>query len=1115
MLTFRRFRRANFFAFAWDTVSDCPGIQSGRARTYAVVLIKARPNRCHWGFFVMTKSNRTLFLSSLISGSVLLASAQIAFAESGNDRVNFRDFREQNPGLDRHAARQMFRTERRNENHGIDLTQISTFGNSGYIRCGTETPKDIRRIERFNAEQNVDRVKRNSFQATETGRSIRVNNGVDLDLTSATRNITLGQGLFADGGAVEITVGKQTRTVTAGDQVTAAEYVAVKQALSGSGQQVVIDNKGAAVGGQVDLGQLTADNDVMRATNLVVSANVTTTGDFGKRSDFRLLGDLNNFGTVYATSTVEHVRSGAIRAENIDNHSNALITSDVNLTLDAAGRISNEGTIASSQGVTFSAGQEINNSGSVTTAGDINFNASIINNAGSVKSTGGNINLNGSDTAALSVNNSGGALTALAGAINLRNTAYSGSYDSTIAGGDLFSRELNVNAGQGLASVHVNELTGLVNETGLAAHVAAATDNLNIGTVCLTGDPTFYNSLGNINITGNLSFPEALTLVAAGNITSADGPILIQAGNDNQGFPITFIAGAAFTFSGGSDSPNLPPTTGAGSVSLSGKASSTGGSIILGNGTQVVARSTTTVPGGDDAGADILFAAFAGKTAGSGSIDTSVAELLTGGRANGLDGNVRLIAGAKSGTGIITGIINTTGGAAAPDHGDVITFNKQPNTTIKKQPVVYAADGSRTSTAEIDRFGKLTKSNTEVRNSGATGIDASGEVLFDAGIDLLINGDIVAGGGINLRAPKGNVLMDPGVSAVVSNDLIELFATKGNIGTDAIPIRIDSANFSAETAKGALINVVNFHSGNVTADFLVAKGTVKVTAPTATFFVSEPVIADDIRLESFDLGLFTFANATNLRLVTSNAGGAPFSGGIDGVERVLLNIAAGIGTSTTGFVIDNAKTVNAIGPTVYLTQNSKKATVYSITADTEARLGAFGSTTIRGASVNNGTFAVTTGGGTLLVDDNITAKNAINLINLSEKGKIAVSTGVFITTSAKTVGQGNIVLSVGGADPNSYTGPLENIDIIETGGTVGITGAGIAGKAPTNTLNAIGALLVINNGAKSAKNIFLNGDVTITADPPVPEGTPTIHTPGKQSGRERRAAWATGIIWPQ
>jgi len=198
--------------------------------------------------------------------------------------------------------------------------------------------------------------------------------------------------------------------------------------LSG-GQKLTIDH-GKAVGGEVNLDAITGDHDVMRAANFVISKNVTITGDFSKRSDFKLLGDLNNFGTVLATSTDVNKRSGAIRVDDINNFSGATIKSTIDLTLDAAGNLNNDGTIISSAGLTLVAGNAINNGGTISAKNDVSVLSSKVNNIkGQITSTTGNVNLEGTSDAALIVNNHGGTISAVNGAINARDAAYGGGYE--------------------------------------------------------------------------------------------------------------------------------------------------------------------------------------------------------------------------------------------------------------------------------------------------------------------------------------------------------------------------------------------------------------------------------------------------------------------------------------------------------------------------------------------------------------------------------------------------------------------------------------------------------------------------------------------------------------
>ena len=608
-------------------------------------------------------SSGKVFLASIMaamSGTILLSSA----AQAGSDhRGGFRNFLEQNPGLsaDRQDARQQFLQERRDsavENaprvvgRSVAPGFVLRQGPDGVVICGGLEPRMSRHERLLNTTRNQ------TFQSNSAG-VVRLNNGVDLNLTSQSRNITLGRNLFAsETASVSISVGGQEKTVSAGSKVTAAEYVAVKQVLAVGVQKVSVDQAGRAIGGEVDLSALTDSNDVMRASALVVSNNVTAYGDFGKRSDFRLLGNLDNYGTIQALSTDTNTRNGAIRANDISNHTGASINSTVNLTLDASGNLLNNGSITSSETLTLTAGGIVANSGTISTQADLNTNAPQVRNSGTLSSATGNVNLNGSSdpNSALVVNNAGGTINAKNGAINVRDTAYTGAGNSTVNGGDLLSSALNLHAGAGLTEVSVNELTGTVNGAGNAAHVSAATSVLNLGTICLTGDPTVFNTAGDININGDFTAGENLVLVASSNII-ADGGVDLRAGTATSAFDITLIAGADFTATGTS-SPTFPsPSFSSDAVSLSGKSSKTGGSILFGVTTTI--RSQATAPAGNTVNSgNIELFAFAGKEEGSGSIDVSSTTIESLGSNNGNSGHVTIIGGTKAPLGIGVGDIN-------------------------------------------------------------------------------------------------------------------------------------------------------------------------------------------------------------------------------------------------------------------------------------------------------------------------------------------------------------------------------------------------------------------------------------------------------------------------
>ncbi len=683
--------------------------------------------------------------SILMCGSLLLGGAmQPAMAE--HDHPTFREFREQNSNLDRREIRQLFRAT---------YNGRSTGGASQPLHI---TPK----VDSINAanphhvilNDNVaNRINHREAKLLRGGMQqigddvVRLRSGVALDLSSADKNIVLGENLFKSVGSVEITVGNEKQTFAAGSKATAAEYIAIKQALSSnSGQQLLIDQSGIASGGSVDLTQITADNDPMRAASLTVASGVTTYGDFSKRSDFRLTGDLNNYGTVVALSTSNAVRGGAIRAQDITNNEGATITSvrpealrnssaaRVDLTLDARGDLSNYGSITSSGDLTLLGGNSVTNSGTVSAAESVNISAPNLNNSGNIAAAKGNVNIDGPATAALNVTNTGGTIAALNGAINVRTPEYNGTFNNNITGGDLLSKELNLHAGQATNNVDVNNLTGTISQTGLAGHVLASTDNLKIGSTCLTGDPTFYNN-GDIQISSDLIVGEKLTIIASGKIVKLNN-VDIEARSNTGGFDITFIAGAKIvSTTGGSDSPTLPGIPGAqGSVTLDGTGSTGVGIIQFGTGNII----TSPTAGGTGNGGNVSFYAFNNGGKGSGIVDINASTILTGGVGTGTNGDVTIVAGGNDdivgptplGQAVQVGVVNTTGGTGSG--GDLTITTAQPTSTGGN--IVYNADGSLAAGGALTA-GTLNAAGSIAQVTGKATV--ARDAKFTAGKDIL------------------------------------------------------------------------------------------------------------------------------------------------------------------------------------------------------------------------------------------------------------------------------------------------------------------------------------------------------------------------------------------
>jgi hypothetical protein len=82
--------------------------------------------------------------------------------------------------------------------------------------------------------------------------------GLSLDLGSAASVVVLGAGIFKGVGSATIMVGGVSRTFSPGQKVTAGEYLAIKEVLSGAAQTLTLDATGVATGGDFSLNMVSA-----------------------------------------------------------------------------------------------------------------------------------------------------------------------------------------------------------------------------------------------------------------------------------------------------------------------------------------------------------------------------------------------------------------------------------------------------------------------------------------------------------------------------------------------------------------------------------------------------------------------------------------------------------------------------------------------------------------------------------------------------------------------------------------------------------------------------------------------------------------------------------------
>jgi hypothetical protein len=763
------------------------------------------------------------------------------------------------------ALRQM-----RLDNPGVSNRQIRFVRNEGW--SNRQGPAIGGSMSQFQPQRNLQlndigsRLNRFNGQSafiTDNGRARAVSNGLALDLTSSERSIVLGENLFSSSETHTIKVGGEQRTLTNGSKVSAAEYVALQQVLNGGSQGLTVDQNGRGVGGEFSLNSINDGGKTIRAAELVIPERVTASGDFGRHSDgVRVTNDLVNYGSINAYSSNKNVDTARIAARDISNNAGATISTSaeqLNLSLRADRDINNSGSISSSGNLELIAGRSINNHGSF--------------------SSNQNITLTGNPDSDLLVNNSGGAISAINGAINVRSADYNGIGNSTVSGGDFFSRELNLFTGQGTTDVFVNQVTGVVNSSGTAAHVSTNTETLKIGTQCLIGDPTYYN-VGNIQLTGDIVVGEALAIIASGDITRTAGNTTISAISAANGFDINIIAGADVT-TGSGETGTVPPlnTNAKGLVSFTG-ASLTGGDVNL-SGTAFTINAAGSALD-SDAG-NVTIAAFAATNQTKGMVIIPFGgSIVTQGIGAGDNGAVTIVAGGIGNSIQLGSQILSDAGQG--NTGDITIVTAQPGFSSGTS-MTFGTNGSITSGNKIVASNTISAASITLSNAMTTN---AATILVHAGTGVTSTSFIKAdglsatrnGGNISIKSDSGLVSLSGLLSAnggVSANGGIVLVEANDNAAKTFVLAA------SANGLTGGTIALSNLGLGGVEVNGIFSAsgspgdgGRIEITSGS---FINMVALFQADSLNTAKGGSITF-NAQKVALignVTASAFGAPDS----------------------------------------------------------------------------------------------------------------------------------------------------------------------------------------------------------------------------------------------
>jgi len=748
-----------------------------------------------------------------------------------------------------------------------------------------------------------ERVTNRSTYINDSGRSRTLHQGVSLDLSSTDANITVGSGLLGDASAT-IKVGDETKTITAGSKVTAAEYAALNQTLAGGAQNLTLNSDGAAIDGSLDINLVSDNGRTITTSELVIPESVEVIGDFGKRADgVRVTKDLVNYGSLYAVSSKGGRDTAVIAARDVNNFEGGLITTNapaavaeqlgskndsLSLSVRADRDLNNAGEISSAGDLELTAGGAFTNSGLASARGSVSLQSASINNSGLVSATNGSVNLSSPINAHLSVEATDGEFRALNGNINIATTPGATlKTNTTLIGGDWYSHNLNISSGDGILGAKVGDVTGVVNINSGVISFHADTANLNTGKMVASGDP-LMSSTGDVTINNDIfTNGQPLSIVAGGNVISAPSVTSIDTSlSGGSGGQIFIAAGAAFTTN---------PTN----ITITGGTAG-GGNIDLPSVTVIRSGNFDNINGGD-----ITMLAFEGA-GGTGRLLAPNAEFAS--RAPSTTGDIQIIAESNAGMPAVVFATAGTDIGGSSVGGRIEVQNAQINvvTPVVINSLPGPTEGSVLSgsvTPGALRNGGVSVVELVAGNGEEVEVQSNGPISVQQSLGTITQN--VAAGSVTIFS--GNSTIDIGIIALISSNdavgsisliasqsiTVDLTITDGFDGTGNISMLSSSGNVTVGTVR-ALGNTGN-------------SGTISLTSLTGTVQVQDQLQTSG--LSAGDISVFgSIVQFTNAGQTVVNASGSASSGDIT-IQGSSISSSGGVYIDNTQFGANNG-TVN-------------------------------------------------------------------------------------------------------------------------------------------------------------------------------------------------------------
>ncbi|MBU6455877.1 MAG: hypothetical protein KGS72_29165, partial [Cyanobacteria bacterium REEB67] len=708
--------------------------------------------------------------------------------------------------------------------------------------------------------------------------------GADLNLSSAQLKFLAGN--LGNFSSLTIDVGGRQETVFLNTKLTAAELVAVQQMVTTGAQEIKLSANGTAAGGTVQL-----NNTLLNAldsaaggavSSLTISRGVEVVDNL---SALTMSGRLANYGTILTASSAGG-NTDVISAASIVNGRSGVIGSytggsglfAADPVLTATTSLLNTGAISSSGNITINAPVVSNlsahsSSPTISAANNVSINTKTLNNDGLISALG---NINVSSANGLTMNGAGGTMQAKNGNFNFN----SNNADIDISGGNLLSQNVNFVAGSGNINAYLDNVTGVINSVGNGAHILTSSDVMTLGTNQLSGDPTFADISGDINLQGQQNFNESAAFLAAGNIkinTSSD----VSLSSNSKGYNIIMLAGGTVTTNG--DPTGVNPIAAGKTATIDFKTGA-GGIIDL---TTNNTHSGTVIDTSNNSGAggNVILEALANGAVG-GTIN--VPSIATGGSGSSSNGSVTMIAGSATQNAIQTTLVNMSGGSAPS--GAANFLNAQPTGKATFDSFGNFVSNTLKTGALVNggiSIGSVTTGGANLTASSLGPITFSGSITTDAkGVGSNAGNVLINGNGITLSGPISAIGAN-GANAVVAGGAGGAGGRGGNItittGTGDLTM-----SSSVTTTGGAGGQGLTGAAGKAGGNGGVGGvgGNINITATSTATVIAGIINVSALGTTGGQGGAPGDGGASSAAALNGGAGGAAGSGGAGGAITI-------------------------------------------------------------------------------------------------------------------------------------------------------------------------------------------------------------------------------------